>query len=70
MTVALAAPVEPLELGVVGNALHRHVSVMEERRLNQVLDEVELGTRDFAELTLDDGELAVLDLVGTVLERR
>lgn len=43
---------------------------MEERRLNQVLDEVELGTRDFAELTLDDSELAILDLLGTVLERR
>jgi len=67
VTVSLAAPIQPLELGVVGDALHRHVAVMKERRLDQILDEIELGAWNLAKLTLDDGELTVLDLLGAVL---
>lgn len=68
VSIPLTTPVQPLELRIIGDALHGNVSVMKQRRLDQILYKVELGAGNLAELTLDDGELTVLNLLGTVLE--
>jgi hypothetical protein len=57
MSIPFAPPIQPLELGIVGDSLHGHIAVMQEGRLNEVFHEVTLrgGGREEGEMERGNG---------------